>query len=357
METVPRESGLQRINARPSAAGMLSRLACARAEAAGIEVAPLMEKAGVKRRQIEDDKVWLTVESQVKFLELVADALHDDLLGFHLARDYDLREVGLLYYVLNSSDQLGDALRRAERYSTIVNEGIAVHVREGKDLGVTFEYVGVERLSDRHQIEAWVTSLVRICRQLTDRRLLPSWVTFVHRRKGGCPELDSFMGCEVVFGANMDEVEFPGTAHQMPIVSADPYLNELLIKYCEEARAHRGAGRGALRVDVENAIAPLLPHGQARAEKIAHLLGMSPRTLARRLAAEGLTFVGVLNELRVDLSRRYLQDEDLTISEVAWLLGYREVSAFTHAFKRWTGKTPRQARSQQDRSGLPLGGA
>jgi AraC-like DNA-binding protein len=73
---------------------------------------------------------------------------------------------------------------------------------------------------------------------------------------------------------------------------------------------------------------------------------MSPRTLARRLEAEGLTFAGVLIELRADLARRYLQDEDLPISEIAWLLGYREVSAFTHAFKRWTGKTPRQARSQ-----------
>ena len=355
MESLLRESGLQQINARPSAAGMLSRLACARAEAAGIEVAQLMAKAGVKSQQIEDDKVWLAVESQIKFVDLIADALQDDLLGFHLARDYDLREIGLLYYVLNSSDQLGDALRRAARYSGIINEGISLRVREGKDLAVTFAYVGVERLSDRHQIEAWVTSLVRICRQLTDRRLLPSCVKFIHHRTGGRPELDSFMGCDVVFGADTDEVEFPGTAGEMPIVGADPYLNELMIKYCEEARAHHEAGRAAFRIDVENAIAPLLPHGKARAAEIARVLGMSPRTLSRRLAAEGLTFAGVLSELRVDLARRYLQDEDLTISEVAWLLGYQEVSAFTHAFKRWTGKTPRQARSQQERSNAPVG--
>ncbi len=354
MESVLRESGLQRIKARPSAAGMLSRLACARAEADGIDVAPLMAKAGVKRQQIEDDKIWLTVKSQVKFMGLIADALQDDLLGFHLARDFDLRELGLLYYVLNSSDQLRDALHRVARYSAIVNEGFSLHVREGEDLAVTFAYVGVERLSDRHQIEAWVTALVRICRQLTDRRLLPSCVTFVHHRKSGCRELDSFMGCDVVFGADADEVEFPGSARQMPVTSADPYLNGLLVKYCEEARSHRDRPRGAFRVDVENAIAPLLPHGKARAAEIARMLGMSPRTLARRLAAEGLTFAGVLNELRVDLARRYLQDEDLTISEVAWLLGYREVSAFTHAFKRWTGKTPRQARAQRDPSSMPL---
>jgi AraC-like DNA-binding protein len=74
-------------------------------------------------------------------------------------------------------------------------------------------------------------------------------------------------------------------------------------------------------------------------------LGTSQRTFARRLAAEGLTFSSVLEDLRSDLAERYLADKHLSISEIAWLLGYREVSAFTHAFKRWTGATPREARA------------
>jgi len=62
---------------------------------------------------------------------------------------------------------------------------------------------------------------------------------------------------------------------------------------------------------------------------------------------EGHTFSEVLEKLRSDLAERYLTDESLSISKIAWLLGYQEVSAFTHAFKRWTGKTPREARSQR----------
>jgi AraC-like DNA-binding protein len=133
----------------------------------------------------------------------------------------------------------------------------------------------------------------------------------------------------------------------MPVVDADPYLNKVLIKYAEEARSHREGGGGTLQAGVENTIAPLLPHGKARAPEIARRLGMSSRTLARRLASEGLTFAGVLTELRADLANGYLNDEDLAISQIAWLLGYQEVSAFTHAFKRWTGKTPREVRAQQ----------
>jgi AraC-like DNA-binding protein len=62
---------------------------------------------------------------------------------------------------------------------------------------------------------------------------------------------------------------------------------------------------------------------------------------------EGVTFSEVLESLRGDLAKQYLSDADLSISRIAWLLGYQEVSAFTHAFKRWTGKTPREARARQ----------
>jgi len=348
MPSFVRKSRLQQISMCPTAAGTLSRLACARAMRAGIDVAPLMMKAGVTRRQVEDDNVRLAVKGQIKFVELIADALQDDFLGFHLARDYDPRESGLLHYVLNSSALLGDALRRVERYSTIVNEGISLRVREGKELSVAFRYVGVGRLSDRHQIEFWVTGLVRGCRQLTNRHLLPSCVKFVHRRNGGAAALEKFLGCDVEFGADTDEVAFPGTVKQMPVVCADPYLNKLLIKYSEEARSHREAGSFTCRVAVENAITPLLPHGRARADEIAGQLGMSLRTLERRLGSEGLTFGGLLSELRANLAKRYLLEEDLTISKIAWLLGYQDVTGFTHAFKRWTGKSPREARAQEN---------
>ena len=159
--------------------------------------------------------------------------------------------------------------------------------------------------------------------------------------------MNRFMGCDVAFGADADEIAFPGTIKQLPVGAADPYLNKLLVKYCEELHSNRDPGRGTLRASLENAIAPLLPHGTARADEAARRLGLSRRTLARRLASEGLTFEGVLSELKADLAKRYLREEALAISQIAWLVGYREVSAFTHAFKRWTGKTPAEVRAQE----------
>jgi AraC-like DNA-binding protein len=115
-----------------------------------------------------------------------------------------------------------------------------------------------------------------------------------------------------------------------------------LVKYCDEAMTQRRRKVATWQLKVENAVVPLLPHGQARIGAIAVKLGVSRRTLARRLAAEGLTFRKVLDNLRFELSKRYLREEDLPISEIAWLLGYRETSALNHAFKRWTGSAPKR---------------
>jgi AraC-like DNA-binding protein len=253
----------------------------------------------------------------------------------------------LLYYVSASSGTLSEALRRAARYSRIVNEGASLKYLDDGEIKITFDYIGVSRHLDRHQIECFMTLLVRVCRHLSGLQVMPSRVRLAHRRTGACSEFVEFLGGNIEFGANVDEVAFPPTARNVPVISADPHLNKLLINYCEEALARRPANRGSFRSRVENEVVPLLPHGKARAGEIARRLGVSQRTFTRGLAAEGLTFSGVLESLRGDLARRYLAEKELSISQIAWLLGYHEVSAFTHAFKRWNGETPRQARSRQ----------
>ena len=110
--------------------------------------------------------------------------------------------------------------------------------------------------------------------------------------------------------------------------------------------AYLQSTHGSFRSSVENAIVPLLPQRKARAGEIARQLGVSQRTLARQLSQEGLTFSDILDGLRSDLAKRYLADQDLAICQIAWLLGYHDVFAFSHAFKRWTGKAPGKARAE-----------
>jgi AraC-like DNA-binding protein len=333
----------RRLTQFPLASGGLVRLAHAYAVKEDLEARPLLKKAGLTLQQIDNPTLRLNVRSQIVFLNLVAEARRDELLGFHLAQDFDLRQIGMLYYVMASSDTLGDALQRAARYSRIVNEGMQLKYRDDKRLTMTFKYIDVARHQDRHQIEFFMVALVRLVRQLSGSNMAPDCVNLVHHRSRFRSKFGKFFGCEVTFGSSVDAIVFPSIIQPMPLASADSYLNAILIAQCEQIHADR-LRPAELRTSVENEIVRLLPHGQAQAPEIAGKLGMSQRTLARRLASEGLSFTAVLDELRHDLAKHYLSEAGVPITTIAWLLGYQEISAFTHAFKRWTGKTPKQAR-------------
>jgi AraC-like DNA-binding protein len=329
----------------PMAGGGLSRLAIARLKSAGVEVGPLLKRVGLTSEVIADPEERLSVRSQVALLDEAAVALKDDRLGFTLARDHDPREIGLLYYVMASSKTLGDGLKRVARYSRITNEALVVGYREGNRLLINLSYSGVPRHADRHQIEFCMFGLLRICRLLTGQNLVPQYFSIAHHRSGANSEMARFVGTKVEFGADNDEFALNLDARELPLIHADTYLNDLLLKYCEAALANRKADVSQLRTRVENAISSLLPHGRVLVEDVARSLGMSERTLARRLSDEGLNFTEILQQLRRDLAVRYLDDRKLHVSKIAWLLGFHEVSAFTHAFKRWTGKAPSQMRT------------
>ena len=327
----------------------MTRLACARAKQAGIDLPPLLQRVRLSVQDIEDESIRLNVATQIQSLNVLAEALNDRLLGFHLGQDLDLRRTGFLYYAAASSDLLGHALQELARCATTLNEGVRLEADLGETLRAGFAYAGVSRRSDRHQIEAWITAIVRCCREITGRDLAPLGVRIMHQRIAESAKIDSFLGCTVEFGADRDEISFAGEAAKLPVVNADRYLNKLVIGYCEEVVSRRKARSGVIQADVENAIAALLPHGETRIENVAQKLRVSPRTLRRKLAAEGVTFAGILEDLRFALAKHYLAEQDLSISRIAWLLGYTEVSAFSHAFRRWTGRTPRADRSRRRR--------
>ncbi len=315
---VARSSGF---NSIPTATGGIARLACALLDEMGKDPTVILSKVGLTPEEARDPAIRLEVRSQIKLLELAAEEAQDEWLGFHLARSFDLREIGLVYYVIASSDQLADALRNAERYSQINNEGVRLRFRmQGGTAVIALDYVNVDRHADRHHIEFWLVTLVRICRQVTNGRLSPSRLKTRHFRNGTPAEFRAFFGVDIEF---------------------------LLRRYAEEALARKPRERLTVRSKAEDILSKQLPHGRVTASEVARQLGMSLRTLSRKLGEEGTSFAEILDQLRAALAKRYLHDKMLPISEIAWLLGYREISSLTHAFKRWTGMTPRRFRSRQ----------
>src|SRR5262245_14957802 len=192
----------------PSAMGLVSRLAYARARAAGVAMRPLLGKSRLNRQQLEDPKSRIAAGKQVDFLNRVADALGDDMLGFELGQSFDLREGGLIYYVFASSATLQEVFERGARSSAVVNESIIQRQVDSRYIGLAISYSGVRRLDDRHQMEFWATALVRIARHLTATHLRPVRVRLTHQPGRGHARLSRFLGCRIEFGATSDEILF-----------------------------------------------------------------------------------------------------------------------------------------------------
>jgi hypothetical protein len=204
--------------------------------------------------------------SQIEFLDLASKTLRDEYLGLSLAEQVDLRELGMLYYVAASSQRLGDALKRIERYVQVANEALIVRIGKGAPGRIVLAYAGVSRHLDRHHMEFLALIILRLCRQLVGHKFSPLGVTFVHYRSSD-RRARKQLGCDVQFGEDADEISLDGALLDLPVVGEDPFLQDLMLKACEDAIRNRSSKGSDFRAAVENAIAPLLPHAEGAKAK------------------------------------------------------------------------------------------
>jgi AraC-like DNA-binding protein len=331
----------------PTATGFAARRAVAALRNRDIDPAPLLERFGLSEQAVNEDEIRVSAVAQARFLESVAEALHDPALGFHLATQVNPRAVGLLFYVTSAAKDLGEAIELFARYLRIVNEGVRVKLtRQSGDLVVELHLAGVPRFRAGHNTEFGIALIVKSLREITGRNLRPTKITFVHRRSSDFPEFERFCGCPVEFGGPFDGLVLSNQSLAVPLITEDMHLLDVLRPICDEAAKQRETAPGSIRALVENEAQKLLPHGRAQRHNVAKGLAMSTRTLARRLAGEGTTFEDVVDELRRTLALQYVRTPSISLSQIAWLLGYEGGTSFSHAFRRWTGGPPSAARGE-----------
>ncbi len=199
----------------------------------------------------------------------------------------------------------------------------------------------------RFHTSFYVILTIRLARDITGRHICPESVRIAYP-----PPLDHirakitrWMGAPIQYGSADNAFVFSENWQDIPLPGYDSYLNELLLKLADTRYADLRAARPTIGA-VRSVLASLLRHGETTADEIARHLGLSSRTLHRRLANERTTFAKIREDIRRELAERYVAREELSIGEIAHLLGFQEASAFTHAHKRWFGVTPREARAR-----------
>lgn len=300
---------------------------------------------GLTPTDLKPTKPMVGVDLIAAFYEHAADLTGDDILGFVHGQKREMRRSGLISYIGMSSPTIRTLLLNLARYRRVFSDAIEIDC-EGLDQDGSVEwYFNVPASITRRQfVEFGASGLLFALREVSNIDVRPELVTFHHARNTHLREFEQFFGCKVVFGAGRNSVRFRASDLALPLKTADDELYTILRNCCEQALQVKARNTPPLIVDVEHAISSRLNQGEANQENVARALGMSSRTLSRRLADEGTTFFKSLEALRKALARNYLRDSNLGLAEISFLLGYSGLSSFTDAFKRWTGKTPGQYR-------------
>ncbi len=280
-------------------------------------------------------------------LQRAAEALHDPLLGLHLGQRISPRHLGVLGYVLLACGSVAGALQRMERYHRLiydVNPMQLQHTGDHVDLCWSAENGRPGALVD----ETAIAALLQFCRDITNQPdASPMRVEFINPRPADIGPYERWFGCPVSFDHQETRVSISLSLLNTPLRTADPALIAILE---EQAGAlldslEQQHGKDLAR-QVQQMLVGQLREGPASAARIADELHTSVRHLHRRLAAEGCNFRQLLQQTRQQLANDYLADPRLQLSEVAALLGFSEQSAFSRAFKNWTGLSPAQFRRQ-----------
>jgi len=282
----------------------------------------------------------------MNFFEQSAELTKNENLGFQLGKVQDIRRAGLICYVGLAAPTVGGFLENFTRYSRVISTALEVDISQLQSDGMmSWRYVISPNQKRRQYIEFSSASLLHTLRHFSDRKIIPRHVRFEHNRRDQRDELEAYFGCNVEFGAAQNGYDFEPEDLDLPLTSADPQLLSVLQSHGDQVLAEMGRHLPGLIVEVERAIADQLGTGSVTLDSVATGMGMSPRTLSRKLAAEGTSFFQLLDDLRKSLSKSYLRDSDLMLAEIAFLLGYAGLSSFNDAFKRWTGHSPGQFRT------------
>jgi AraC-like DNA-binding protein len=272
-----------------------------------------------------------------------ARASGDAALALTLAETIPQGAFGIVEYVCRSAPTLREALSQWVRYLGILDDAVKVALVEGRE-GLALRVVVESEAPAPASHELCFALVVRHARQMTTPKLRPIAVRFTH----AVPSTEharyhASFGGPVAFGAARTELVFSMIDADAPLTTADPNLLAILLPAAEERRG-RASTDPPLVDQVRRALASALSHDEAQLAGVSKRLGMTARSLQRRLQDEGASFQTLRDETRRTLADRYL-GQGLSLAEISFLLGFSEPSAFFRAFKRWTGLTPIERRA------------
>lgn len=317
------------------------------AVARGADRAALIARAGVDPKALQDQDARISFAGYVALMKAAQTLTGDPALALHYGEAVQISEVSVVGLLGQASETMFEAFAQLNRFVRLIvetdNGGHPDRFRFALERG------GMWLVDNRRGAGAFpeltesaFAQLVTSARRASDLLVVRA-VHVTYPDPGYAAEYERIFQAPVVFGSDWNAMQIDPKLPDEPVAMLPRYVfgvlsehAEALLKSLESASTVRGR--------VESLLMPILHTGEVGIDRIAGKMGLSRQTLFRRLRAEGVTFAGVLDDLRHRLALHYLAGRKVSVNETAYLVGFSDPAAFSRAFKRWTGMSPKAAR-------------
>lgn len=312
----------------------------------GVDPLPLLLRHHILPATLDDDEALLSLRAATQLLEASSVATGCSDLGLRIASNQDIGVLGPLGVVIQNAPTALEAFQYASRYLFIHSPGLALTLNPHSPLIENAVELTMEiRLSghplQRQNIDLCLGSCHRINSLLLGEHYKLSLVTLPHTPLAPLSHYRRFFGAPVIVNQEHASLHMDASILRLKLEGGSPVLRQITEDYL--SRHFRMPG-DSVSARVRLALRRMLCSPQANKTDIAAMLAIHPRTLHRRLQAEGTSFEDIKESLRQELALQYLRETDVPLGQLSDLLGFPEQSAFTRSFRRWFGQAPSAVR-------------
>jgi AraC-like DNA-binding protein len=317
-------------------------LAWALLETYDIDPIPLFQQAHLNPQAFKDPSARYSQATANELWANTASTINDPDFALKLGKLWHPSHMHALGYAWLASSTLRTALNRLVRYIKVVSDSTHVQLVENDDTVSVIVSNPARRNPPYWYSEGDLSIVMAMCRANYGDKLVPERVTFSHAEPASTGEHYAYFRCPIEFGAPDNCIVLSKKAVDKRLPGSNPMMAQLndqvMVKYMARLDENDIVSR------VKAAIIDLLADGRLSDAKVAETLYMSNRTLQRKLQEQGTSFKKILTEVRRELALKYIKNEQMTLTELSFQLGFSEMSAFSRAFKNWTGQSPRDYR-------------
>ena len=315
-----------------------------RFEADGIPFWEFLNEEGIDKG-ILDEEIWFDGEVLVRVWGKAIDTSRDTFLGLRLGEHFEPASIGIAGFLAQNSKDLMTAFTKIGLYNKLIGDMVEFRV-EQQDHYIVIEYYDV--ITDpevaRHIIESEMAATVVAMRYFTQKNISPVEATFKSSAPENCLNHDRLFSCALLFKQQKNTIRIPISYMLLPVTTGNSVLLQALSTVADSLLKET-EGKVTLSENVRRIVIEKFKSGMPRdLETIANELSFSSRTLQRKLQQEGQTLGELVDQVTMNLAKKYLSERNLSISEISYVLGFNDPSNFSRSFKRLIGMTPENYR-------------